>query len=80
MSRHRRHTARKDRRERGPAGRLGFLASGVRVVKDGELVYVYLDTPEAVRLAPTFLPPTKRGVAPDGAEVWVYRGDPGRAA
>lgn len=50
-----------------------FLGTGVRMERQGDLIYVYLDTPEAVRLAPLFLPKTKRGVAPDGSEAWVYR-------
>jgi hypothetical protein len=50
-----------------------FPEAGVRFERKDGLVHVYLDTPEALSLAPSFLPPTKRGVAPDGREVWVYR-------
>jgi hypothetical protein len=47
--------------------------AGIRVKTAGDLIYVYLESPEAVKLAPQFLPPTQRGIAPDGSEVWVYR-------
>lgn len=67
------------RRERRQPTRAGFLGTGVRIERDGGLIYVYLDTPEAARLAPRFLPPTWRGIAPDGCEVWAYR-DPEWAA
>ena len=50
-----------------------FPEAGVRFERKDGLFYVYLDTPEALSLAPSFLPPAKRGVAPDGREVWVYR-------
>jgi hypothetical protein len=50
-----------------------FSEAGVRLEREGGLLYVYLDTPEAIRLACALLPPTRRGVAPDGREVWVYR-------
>jgi hypothetical protein len=56
-----------------PLTRRQFLDSGIRVEQHGDLIYVYLDTPEAVRAAPKLLPETQRGVAPDGRELWVYR-------
>jgi hypothetical protein len=74
MSRRHRRTKRRKK------SRLDFLEAGVRIERSGGLIYVYLDTPEAIRIAPRFLPPTQRGVTVCGtAEVWVYR-DPEFAA
>lgn len=46
--------------------------TGVRLEQHGGLLYVYLDTPEAVKLAQKLLPETQRGVDPEGREVWVF--------
>lgn len=50
--------------------------TGVRLEQHGDLLYVYLDTPEAVRLAPKLLPEAPRGVDSEGREVWVFRMPP----
>ena len=50
---------------------LNIRDAGVNVTRRYDKLFVHLTTPEAIALAPRFLPPTRRVVTREG-ETWVY--------